>query len=93
VDTSTAEKTINVTKSAADAEATRITNEQVAAIKNITIVSKANAYQNVQNLLTISPSDYLQDYIYYTSLLQNENSTVLVGVDKAMVNMISNRGL
>ena len=82
-----------MTKSAAEAEATTITNAQVAAIKNVTIVSKANAYKSVQNLLNISSSNYLQDYIYYTTLLQNQNSTVLVGVDKAMVNMISQRGL
>jgi hypothetical protein len=37
----------------------------------------------------MSPNDYLQDYIYYTNLLTNQNSTILVGVDKAMINMLS----
>ena len=45
----------------------------------------------MNTILDISPSDYLQQYIYYTTLLKNENSTVLVGVDKAMVNMITNK--
>lgn len=78
-----------MTQSFAAAEATRIVNEQVAAIKNVSIVAKANSYQKVQQLLNVGPSDYLQDYIYYTNMLTNNNSTVLVGVDKAMVNMIS----
>lgn len=89
VDSSQAESQINVTQSFAAAEATRIVNEQVAAIKNVSIVAKANSYQKVQQLLNVGPSDYLQDYIYYTNMLTNNNSTVLVGVDKAMVNMIS----
>ena len=91
VDTSEAESSINITYAYAQAEATRILNEQVAAIKNISIVSKANSYQQVNTILDISPNDYLQQYIYYTNLLKNENSTVLVGVDKAMVNMISHK--
>jgi hypothetical protein len=28
------------------------------------------------------------DYIYYTNLLANKNSTILVGVDKAVINVV-----
>jgi hypothetical protein len=28
------------------------------------------------------------DYIYYTNLLGNKNATILVGVDKAVVNVV-----
>jgi hypothetical protein len=32
-------------------------------------------------------ADTLMDYVYYTNLLSAKNSTVLVGVDKAVISM------
>ena len=29
------------------------------------------------------------EYIYYTNLISNRNSTLLVGVDKAVVNVVA----
>jgi len=37
-------------------------------------------------------NDTLMDYIYYTNMLNTKNSTILVGVDRAMVNMGKSSG-
>ena len=53
----------------------------------MTIDAQAKAYKTAGELTKQTPADTLMDYIYYTNLLASKNSTVLVGIDKAMVNV------
>ena len=53
----------------------------------MTITSQAQAYASAALLTGQTASDTLMEYIYYTNLLNNKNSTVLVGVDRAMLTL------
>jgi len=67
-------------------------NEAEAYIKNLTISSQANAYSTVANLTNQTSANTLMDYIYYTNLLIVKNATILVGVDRAFLNIQASSG-
>lgn len=87
VDNSAASRAITIVQGEAAAESTSIVNEAEAFTKNLTISSQATAYQLVSNLTNQTTSDTLMDYIYYSNLLNVKNATILVGVDRAMLNI------
>ena len=53
----------------------------------MTIDAQATAFKIASQETGQTAKDTLMDYIYYTNLLATKNSTVLVGIDKAMVNV------
>ena len=65
----------------------KIYNDFEAEIRDITINSQAKAYKKVADMTGITPSNKLNDYIYLTNLKANSNSTLLFGVDRAMVTL------
>lgn len=91
VDTSEAQRNITIYQGEAQAESTRIVNQAEGNATRIAIDSQAQAYTVAAQVTGQTAGDTLMDYIYYTNLLAAKNSTVLVGVDKAVINM--QRGL
>lgn len=87
VDTSEAQRQITIYQGQAQAESLTISNQATGQATQISIQAQAQAYQAAAQLTGQTPSDTLMDYIYYTNLLANKNSTILVGVDKAVVNV------
>lgn len=71
----------------AQAESTLIVNQAQGNSTRIAIDSQAQAYTVAAQLTGQTASDTLMDYVYYTNLLSSKNSTVLVGVDKAVISM------
>ena len=51
------------------------------------INSEAETYKSVSTITGQTAADTLMDYIYYTNLLAKQNSTILVGVKNAMLNV------
>jgi len=86
VDNSNANVTITNINSKASAEATTIKNNADAYAKNLTITTQAIAYNEVASLTSQTPADTLNDYIYYTNLLAKTNTTMLVGINSALIN-------
>ena len=76
----------------AQAEATRLVNQAQGNATRIAIESQSSAYTIAAQVTGLTAKDNLMDYIYYTNLLQGKNSTILVGVDKAVINMQSGKG-
>lgn len=62
-------------------------NEAQGNATRIAIDSQSKAYTVAAQVTGQTASDTLMEYIYYTNLLAAKNSTVLVGVDKAVINM------
>lgn len=91
VDTSEAQRTITVFQGNASAEATKIQNEGEAYARQKTINSQGEAYKIAADLTGQSAADTLMDYIYFTNLLNQKNSTILVGVKKAILS-VSGKG-
>jgi regulator of protease activity HflC (stomatin/prohibitin superfamily) len=87
VDTSEAQRQITVFQGEAQAQSTFIQNEAQGNSTRMTIDAQANAYKIASQLTGQTAGDTLMDYIYYTNLLASKNSTILVGVDKAMINV------
>ena len=90
VDTSQAQRLITVFQGEANAESTTLLNTAQGNSTRITIDSQAAAYKQASVLTGQTAGDTLMDYIYYTNLLMSKNSTILVGIDKAVVNMAGN---
>ena len=85
VDTSEASRNITIFQGEANAESTRLVNTAEGNATRIAIDSQAHAYQAVATLTGLTAQDQLMDYIYYTNLAGTKNSTLLVGVNKAVV--------
>ncbi len=88
VDTSEAQRNITIYQGEATAESTRIVNTAQGNSTRTSINAQANAYKIASDIIGLSAQDVLMDYIYYTNLLGNKNATILVGVDKAVVNVV-----
>ncbi len=89
VDTSEAQRNMTIYQGEAQAESTRITNQASGNATRIAINAQSSAYTVASQVTGQTASDTLMDYIYYTNLLGTKNSTILVGVDKAVINMAS----
>lgn len=87
VDTSEAQRNITIYQGEAQAESTMILNQAQGNSTRISIDSQAQAYTVAAKLTGQTAGDTLMDYIYYTNLLAAKNTTLLVGVDKAVIGM------
>jgi len=92
VDTSEAQRNMTIYQGEAQAEYTGIVNQAKGNSTRISIEAQARAYTVAAQLTGQTAQDTLMEYIYYTNLLSAKNSTVLVGVDKAVINMGAGKG-
>lgn len=87
VQKSNAQRQITIIQGEAAAESTKIVNEAEAYVKDKTINSQAEAYKSVATATNQTAADTLMSYIYYSNLLNVKNATILIGVDRVMLNM------
>ncbi len=88
VDSSEAQKNITIQQGEASSIATKLLTDADGYTKQKTITSQAEAFTIAANLTGQTASDTLMQYIYYTNLLtNNKNSTVLVGIDRAVLSV------
>ncbi len=85
MDQSQADREATIIKSSAQAAALTIVNEANAYVKTKTLNYQSMAYKNISDSLNMTVNDHLMDFMYYTNLLELKNSTILVGVDTALL--------
>lgn len=86
---SQAQQVIKVTNATASAEAFRIKQyAEALALKN-TIEAETNAYLDAKNKIGLSGNDFT-NYVYYTNLMNKDNSKLLIGLQNSIVNFGGN---
>lgn len=91
VDISEANQQIKVINATANSEAYYLKQQAVAKALTKTITSETWAYSQVNDLLNITTTDDLSEYIYYVSLMGKTNSNLILGMNNAYVG-INNSG-
>lgn len=86
---SQANQQIRVTNATANAEAYRIKEFAKAEALTKTIDTESDVYLNARKKIGIEGQDFT-DYYYYTSLIENSNPSVLVGLQNSIINLGNN---
>ena len=92
VDRARTNKDVTVTNSAADGNATIISNTARSTITANTVQKQQEAYSQAKSLLSMSTNKELLDYIFYLNvqgLDKTQGANLLVGVDTARVNVMA----
>lgn len=87
---SKAEQQIKVIASAGSSEAYRLKQFALAQTYNNTINAEANVYKKVEKEMGIAGSD-LSEYLFLSSLMDQKNAKLLVGLQNSIINLNSNQ--
>ncbi len=89
VDISVADRNVTIINAEAQARAISIMNDAKAVTLNNTIYYEQKAYEDTASLLGVDASSGLLDYIYYTNVMKLQQSSLLVGLNNALINIDS----